>query len=166
MTHTMALRSVAIVLFSLLLCGQAAAQQKPALQVFTSGEWGFRAVFPGTPERGESTTARGHKSVEFVVETADKSAYLVMVTEFLRPLDDRVLGGARSGVLKGRKLLSEERISVGGFPGWEIKLQDGEHQLLVRVMIAGTRLYQAIFAAEKINDSAVDFVRSLVPLPQ
>ncbi len=166
MTHTIALRSFAIVFLSLLVCAQAIAQQRPQPQVFTSGEWGFRAVFPGTPERSESTTSRGHKSVEFVVESPDKSAYLVMVTEFSRPLDERVLGGARSGVLKGRKLLAEERITVSGFPGWEMQLQDGEHKLLVRVMVAGTRLYQAIFAAEKINDSAMDFVRSLVPLPQ
>lgn len=121
MTHTTVLRSVAIVLFSLLVCAQAAAQQQ-ALQVFTSGEWGFRAVFPGSPERSESVTARGNKSAEFVVEAADKSAYLVMVTEFSRPLDERVLGGARTGVLKGRKLLTEERIVVAGFPGWEMRL--------------------------------------------
>lgn len=166
MTYAMAFRSFAIVLLSLLAFGQAVAQQRAQPQVFTSGEWGFRAVFPGTPERSESTTSRGHKSVEYVVESADKSAYLVMVTEFSRPLDERVLGGARSGVLKGRKLITEERITVSGFPGWEIQLQDGEHKLLVRVMVAGTRLYQAIFAAEAINASAIDFVRSLVPLPQ
>jgi hypothetical protein len=144
-------------------------QQKPAeLQSFSSTEGGFSILLPGTPKYDATTvdSAVGPLVIHsYMVEDAGM-AYGVIYTDypdFVRDADpEDILDGGRDGAVAKIKgtLVSEDRITLGGYPGRDITITSGQMGVRTKICLADTRMYSAIVtgSADKISDPRIEEV--------
>ena len=130
----------------------------PGWSEFAAPGGKFRVTLPGTPQEIKHTAPSPAGPIEiriYAVERAGRASYLVSMNELPGGGAGNVEGGldgARSGMLAqvpGAKLESEKKITYRGFPGRELTIAlpaspqlPGGAKLVVRVLIAKSRLYQ------------------------
>ena len=128
-------------------------------QEFSSTEGNFAILMPGTPsyEKKNSTTVLGPIDMHmFTLNIKRDAAYLIMYSDYpeivTRAKPDDLLDGGRDGALantKGR-LISEQNMSLDGFPGREIVIEvPGKGLMKLRAFMVRRRLFQIIAVGTK-----------------
>ena len=152
----------------LLLSSGVVAQNPPApvkeynpnaWQEFTSAEGKFSVLFPGRPAHRDSTMESGIGKVtthRFELDT-DLAYYYVSYADIpsvgaLTPEQNKeMLDGTRDRAISGdNRLISEREISIGGVPGRELLVSNGDLALKSRFVVIEGRLYQLIFGTRSI----------------
>ena len=114
-----------------------------------------RFSMPGAPTYSSRPTGRDTRPVEQWDLETDTGAYFVAATT-ADQTEDALDNGVR-GAWKGRKLVSEKTISVKGFPGREIVVEDqSNRQITLRLLLVKTVLYQYGVRTMKGADNAPD----------
>lgn len=125
---------------------------------FSPPEGNFSVQFPGTPIAKETRTIdTATCTVVLHLFTYESGGWCYIAGYSDYPFFDKgvegVLDSARDGALHNpknpRKLLSEERLSLDGHPGRELRMENAQGVLRFRIFIAGTRLYQVGVATPK-----------------
>jgi hypothetical protein len=146
-------RIKALILSALLLLGCNAALAQTWSE-YRSAAGRYRVEMPGTPELSSDPIKVGDAQVPLYEATLDLNAVAYIVSYIDYPsavlanaTPDQALLAARDGAAKPHKLLADKAIMLGDSPGREyaIARTDGV-VLLVRSVLSGTRLYQALYA--------------------
>ncbi|MBY0459567.1 MAG: hypothetical protein K2V38_19780 [Gemmataceae bacterium] len=140
---------------------------------YTSQQYKFSAVFPGTPKETDQTTA-GVKVKMFAVESRNGMCG-VAVSDMPIPAGEPAdvtqgrLDGARDGAVRnvGGALKTSSPVTLGGHPGREFTAtitSPAAGFLRSRVYLVGTRMYQVVVVGtESYANSAecTNFLNSL-----
>ncbi len=127
-------------------------------KVFTSPDKTYEVDMPGIPQYEKKSS--GPVSVDTYSVSKGKSkfgAFTLLLPESERrgASEDQILNEARNGVSKG-KVLSEEKISYGVFPGRRFRIEyDADIICLVNIYLVGNRVYfiAAYMPSDKIDGS-------------
>jgi hypothetical protein len=131
-------------------------------QEFTSTDGNFAVLMPGSPtyEKKSQPTAMGPIDMHmFTIETR-QNAYIVMYSDYpemiLKAPADKVLDGGRDGAVANTKgkLVSDQSLSLDGFPGREFVIEiPGKGLMKLRAYLVRQRLFQvmAVGTEEKIE---------------
>jgi hypothetical protein len=150
-------------LLLLLLSGVAYAQ--PAWRELRSTEGRFAAKFPGTPQQMTKPmrTAMGNLTARlFLLEAKDQPFYAIAYVDYPKEKitgkkADELLDGARDSAVTnvGGKLAGEQKITLGGFPGRELRVEKirGDMILVCRLYLVDERLYQALVVMPRAKES-------------
>jgi hypothetical protein len=168
--RTAVLRSLASVT---LLLGWVASASADEWKEHTSTEGRYTAQFPGTPQQmaQRMDTKVGNLEAKVaMLSLPDNSAfYAVAFVDYpkealAKSKPDELLDGARNGAVekvKG-KLELEEKVTMNGFPGRELKISaPGDLKLTARIYMVKSRLYQIIVVAPKAKEIAGNTKRFL-----
>lgn len=119
---------------------------------FASAEGGFAVLFPGTPQETTLPLNTPSGAVTLRIYGADRpgqAMYFVSYADFpaavLRFDTNTLLDGVVNGAVRNVQgtLLSQQPISLGGFPGRETRVQaPGGKILRYRTFLVKQRLYQ------------------------
>jgi hypothetical protein len=127
----------------------------------TSQEGNFSALFPGKTE--EVTRNQLFLKVHGLACEMRNSAYSVLYIDYPQRLHisptAQFFEGARNGALgKGGKLLQERPISIEGYEGREIQVEQGSSKAFIidRYFLAGNRLYQVMVVVPSENQSSTN----------
>jgi hypothetical protein len=134
---------------------------------YKSAEGHYSVLFAGTPQQ---TTQRMDTKVGkldakvTMLAIKDDVFYAVAFVDY--PKDavatakpDDLLNGARDGAVTNVNgtLVSEEKITMGGYPGRELKISaPGDLSLSARIYLVKARLYQTIVVAHKAKENVGD----------
>jgi hypothetical protein len=138
---------VVAVFFLSLFNKPAGAGQPYHWRTVTSQDGRFTALFPGQPK------ARTRNELLFKLHAlafdSGRTEYLVGYMDYPPKLHVRptkqAYDGARNGALgKDGKLLEEKSITIGGFPGREIKVEKKGEFNVDRYFLDGNRMYQVM----------------------
>lgn len=143
----------------------AGCQQASDWQEYKSTEGRFSVLMPSVPEERKQTvnTPVGPIDQHVAILSPDKNtAYLASYADYpesatqgVKP--DQILDGSRDGSVANiqGKLLSELIITLGDYPGREIRVAfpDDIHTMRMRIYIVGSRLYQVGVLTTKENVS-------------
>jgi FimV-like protein len=141
---------------------------------FAPEEGRFSILVPRTPRKTTETTETQIGTIDthiFVVTHGDFT-YIMVYNDFPQRLinssDSRaMLNGARDGAVEslGGRLLSENSISINGFPGRELKVKVSEGPYTsvaqVRIYLVRNRLYQIYAIAPEARASSPDVKKFL-----
>jgi hypothetical protein len=126
---------------------------------FTSKEGAFSVLMPNKPTQAVEPieTELGKLDLHMSIGSIDDTeAFIVSYTDFPsfatdRDFINRILDGGRNQLLskKERKLLSETSITLDGFAGRELAIDEPGGQILSRIYWVGRRLYQLIAINQK-----------------
>lgn len=128
---------------------------------FSSQEGGFTVLMPGSPttdQRDIKTQAGAVPANLFYVVRPDEALYGVAYADLpkevsLNSLDiNQLLNSFASGFAQGSggRLVSQENIRLGDFPGREIRLQYSQGEIgRGRIFLANRRLYQVVVITSK-----------------
>lgn len=161
-----------LVIVSALLasCGGAGA---PEWKEFSPSGGDFSALMPGAPKETSSDIDTDVGAIKLHAYTLDTAgiAYSVQYCDYpisvLAAGADVIVEGAVEGMVEGGKytLVNKSTISLGEFPGREVKLHMSSGDLLIwnRVYLAGARMYQVMAVVSKADEtkSAPDVSRFL-----
>lgn len=119
-----------------------------------SAEGRFRVEMPGTPKiKADVIQLKGGEAAPIVQALAEVGgvAYLVTYMDYSQKSvgntpPQQTLIEVRDSAAKGAKLLSDRTLAVAGYSAREYLILDNDALLLIRSAMAGTRLYQVIFA--------------------
>lgn len=137
-----------------LVLAAPAVAQTPAWQVYRDEALGFSAEFPAAPTPDTRDLPVGDKTVQMhsVIAMADNAVYMVATVDYgtepesAKASLDAALSGMASSV--NGEVVSQQEMVVSGRPAREavIRVTDGagELRMKVRVISAGTRLYEAL----------------------
>ncbi len=121
----------------------AGCAQAPIAASFSPPGGGFSVQMPGAVE--EQT---GDNGTHMFLSGEDNNAYIVAYTDLNKSSEanaEELLDGARNGLLADgkRKLISEQKITVEGHPGRELRTitKSGFHTRF-KLIVKGKRLYQ------------------------
>ena len=145
---------------------QSAAVSQQQWKPFSSSEGGFSVLMPATPTQKRQTTDNTHVSLNANLFTASleegKISYSVSYTNFpdevaqLPPsflLDSLA---ARFTNDRNIKLINQQDISLGRYPGKEFKFEaPGEKLVKYRAYLVKQRLYQVISEIPKDRESVL-----------
>jgi serine/threonine-protein kinase len=150
-----------------------------AWQEFSSAEGSFAVLMPGTPsyEKQSNGTALGPIDMHmFTLNIKRDAAYVIMYSDYpeivTRANPDDLLDGGRNGALASSKgkLVSEQNMSLDGFPGREIVIEvPGEGLMRVRMFLVRQQLFQimAVGTKEKIDhEDTAKYLTSFRLLPK
>ncbi|MBI3722884.1 hypothetical protein HY251_02850 [bacterium] len=157
----MKLGSVALLGFGIFGAGLLANGQdkkddaaKTEWKEFKCEEGRFKVQYPGTPKETTQKikTAVGEVTLHtFMLEMPDGTAYATMYSDYPEESmtgkdPEALLDGARDGLTKNVKgtILKETKIKIGGNPGREFVVVNGQITILARVCAVKNRLYQAL----------------------
>jgi len=158
------MRPVPVIL--LVACAlSSTAWAEPVWRDTKSAEGRFSAKFPGTPQQATKPmrTALGNLQPRlFLLEAPGQPFYAVAYVDY--PKDriagkkpDELLDGARDSAVAniGGKLASEQKITLAGFPGRELRVEKirGDMILVCRLYLADERLYQALVVMPRAKES-------------
>ncbi len=145
-------------LFALFLL--AGCAQAPTGSSFAPPGGGFSVQMPGPVE--QQTDENG---THMFLTGVDNDAYIVAYTDLGQnpraneTNADEVLDGATRGLLADgkRKLISEQKITVEGHPGRDLRTitKSGFHTRF-KIIVKGSRLYQIGVVTPKDKDSTLD----------
>lgn len=143
-------------------------QANPPLQIaqsiwkqFSSSEGGFRLLMPGTPtqENKSVNTQVGALTIHmFIVPRQKEAIYAVAYADLPSNISptpseiNQLLTDVAYGISDGAggRLLSQQAISLGNFPGKEIRLQLAEGMIARgRIYLVNKRLYQVLVATNQ-----------------
>ncbi|MGB3695164.1 MAG: hypothetical protein WBG70_10625 [Spirulinaceae cyanobacterium] len=147
------------------------AQQPQPIQIaqsvwkpFSSVPGKFTVLFPGTPAQTQETVDTPLGTINlfgFSAERPNEAGYLVAYSDFpvnlaqsSIPIED-LLAGIMSGFITsiGGNVLSQNSISLNGFPGQEARIQLKDNFITrYRVFIVNERLYQLAVFTDKEQD--------------
>lgn len=133
-------------------------------EVIHSEKGGYSIWLPGKPRETETNAATG-THVTRQMQWQDKSTnlnYIASVADYgHRIFDDpeTALDNARDGGVRasGGELLSEKQITLGRYPGRELRISPGmsKNIIRVRIYIVGSRMYQLMAGGpERVIDGA------------
>lgn len=129
---------------------------------FTSDEWRCSALMPQQPTLSsqEAKAATGEKFTQYLARASDLDSLYALSYFDYTPSMAFSLDKGRDGMVSAVNgtLLSEEAISLGGYPGREIKVaaKSKEIDLLIRARFynVGNRVYVLQHMVTKASDSA------------
>lgn len=137
------------------LCAlELAACRRSDLQEFRSAEGGFTVRMPGVPNEQTrvANSPKGRIDIHvFVVENQKEGTYMIMYADYpeiivKQKTPDAILDEARDGTVAsaGGRLLAEEILSFGKWPGREmnVEIAGGRGKMRTRMCLAGRRIYQ------------------------
>jgi hypothetical protein len=117
-----------------------------------------RFSMPGPPTYSSRPTGRDTKPVEQWDLETDTAAYFVAATT--ADQTEGALDNGVRGAWKGRKLVSEKTITLKGYPGREIVVEDqSNRRITLRLLLVNTVLYQYGVRTVKGADNAPDRTR-------
>jgi hypothetical protein len=134
----------------LLGCNTALAQ---AWSEYRSEAGRYRIEMPGTPELSSVPIKVGDAQIPMYRAMVDLKTMTYLVTYIDYPSSlftnmtlSQALEKARDGSAKGHDLLTDKAITLGSNPGREYSIarKDG-FAVLMRTVMSGTRLYQAVY---------------------
>lgn len=142
-----------------------------AWQEFSSAEGNFAVLMPGTPsyeKNGQSTTLGPIDMHMFSLNIKRDAAYMIMYSDYpeivTRAKPDDLLDGGRNGALSNTKgkLVSEQNMSLDGFPGREIVIEvPGKGIMKLRAFLVRQRLFQVLAVGTKEKIEHEDTVKYL-----
>jgi hypothetical protein len=158
-------RGLPVLMFVLAAAAVAHAQQQ-WVEHRPAGA-GYRIEFPGQPtvESQEVKTAAGNVTVHVAKVDVSNVGFVALHNSYPKgavgnPKDALIRG--RDGALNkpGRKLRSEQNLSVGGAPAKRIIVDvDGGQVIIDLIVVSGDNLYQAITASPKGSENSPDVQR-------
>jgi hypothetical protein len=149
----------------------------PDWATFTSADKDFSILFPEPPKETDQKleTAIGNLVVKmYTSEASENEVYMLMTTDYPETSNissdadtsflSKLFRGAIDGGIQNLGdgvLMSEENISLSGFPGREFKISfmDGEGLVHGRVYLAGRRMYMIQIVGAKENASTWEVAR-------
>lgn len=128
---------------------------------YTSTEGRYSALVPQQPKLSsqDASASTGEKFTQFMAQATDSDSLYGFIYFDYPPDMDFSLDKARDGAVAAVKgtLLSEEAISLGGYPGRELKIaaKNSDLDLLIRARIydVGRRVYVLQHIFHKSSDS-------------
>ncbi len=141
-------------------------------ETFSSPIGGFSVLAPETPKEMKKTvnTAVGPVDAYFFIARQRTAAYTAGYSDYPSSMvrnsnPDEILDNSRDGAVANiqGKLLSELIITLGRYPGREIKVEtpDGKSTMRARIYLVNNRLYQLIVATTRENALSPDVTRFL-----
>jgi hypothetical protein len=135
--------------------GLGTAHAETAWQELKSPTCKSSIQFPGKPteQKQKVPSAAGElDATMYLFESAGGTgAFVLMCNDYPKDLvdkatSDKILAGARDGAAKQMegKVVSEKKLTLGGFPGLEVEIDTGEFRYTARLILAKTRLHQAV----------------------
>jgi hypothetical protein len=153
------------------LAGPAAAQAPAAWTDYRPLGGGFSVALPGTPKLQSQTvqTAAGPTVINMSLVERGDAAYVAMYNDFPAASIsgknvDGLLDAGRDGQSEGKKLLAERRITLSGRPARELLMEGSNYIFVSRIVMAGPRLIQIIYAGPRGTEASPDtrrFIDSL-----
>ena len=150
-----------IVIVVCLIVGFNFYQKQGKWKEFTSEEWAFSVMMPGTPSDviRKQPTVIGNIDIHNFIRQKGNAVYMVSVNSFPIVVSaqkiDYVLGGVGGDIekLTNGKVWSQTPIALGDFPGRDVKARDleigklltaltGKYYMNMRVYLANSKLYQ------------------------
>ncbi len=138
----------------------------PGAAEWVSDEGGFAAAFAAAPEIATRTaTAADGRALEARSHFSDAGGFAQSVTFAVFAPDDpaaadvdRLLDGARDGILQASRILRERKIELSGFPGREVHAESihGKYALRMRFYFARSRLYTITALLSKAGAEALE----------
>jgi hypothetical protein len=141
-----------------------------------AGDWqrlapagaGFSIMMPGTPQTADQTvqTQAGPLVMHMFGSEIGKTGYAVMYGDYKMQMDPKHgLDGVRDGEVGKGRLLGEENITAGGYPGRRILVAMADGNTMVsQFFLAGTKLYQIMYitpnAPREALQAAAPFMKS------
>jgi hypothetical protein len=132
----------------------------PEWKEFHSDEGKFSILMPGeeisdtTPDKSEMY--EGVESKKMYMSIHEKNVFMVGYADFKNDVtqipSSKLLDSALQAMLKdGKKLLSQQNINLGAYPGREIKLWDQKEGMTLtgRIFIVNQRLYMLLVAGNE-----------------
>ncbi|MDM9582474.1 MULTISPECIES: hypothetical protein [unclassified Nostoc] len=132
----------------------------PEWKKFSPDEGKFSILMPGeqisdmTPDNSEMH--EGVESTKMYLSTNETNVFMVSYADFNNDVtqipSSELLDSALQAMLKdGKKLLSQENITLGAYPGIEMKLWDEKEGIFMtgRVFIVNQRLYILFVGSDK-----------------
>lgn len=164
-----------IVLAIAVIVGLFYYQKQTAWREIVSSEGKFSVWMPGQPTEGmqKQATLIGDVDLHNLILEQYGRAYMASYTDFPDKMitpekEDDMLDGGRDGAVAKTQgtLVSETRISLGGNPGRELKIEAQSRKLIVHArvyLVNKKRLYQLLMFAPKdssTNEEASRFLDS------
>jgi hypothetical protein len=158
------MRIATLLLASLLwLAGPAAAQSPTAWSDYRPLGGGFSVALPGTPKLQSQTvqTAAGPTVINMSLVERGDTAFVAMYNDFPaasvagKPVEG-LLDAGRDGQAEGKKLLAERRIILSGRPARELVMEGANYIFVSRIVMAGPRLIQIIYAGPRGSEASPD----------
>jgi hypothetical protein len=156
------------------------AESESVWKPFSSPEGGFTVLFPGQPnaDKGNTNTAANSNNLQsFSVLRENEALYVVSYKDVVETLiqnsrnPNKVLASVVSGIEKGSKgkVLGENSISLGNFPGREIRIRLEKNIILLgRIYLVNKRVYQLFVVTNQeanLTKSIDGFFKSFQVLP-
>ncbi len=157
------------------------AEAESVWKPFSSPEGGFTVLFPGTPNTDKpntNTTADSNTLQSFSVLRENEALYVVSYRNMLEQViqnsrdPNKVLAAVVSRISQGSKgnLLNEKNITLGKFPGKEIRFQLEKNIFLRgKIYLVNQRLYQLFVVTNQeanLTKSIDGFFNSFQILPE
>ena len=157
-TKSLALAACLLLTFATLANG---FQLPPEWVKYTSVEGRYSVLLPKEPklDSQEATAATGEKFTQYMAQTNDSDSFYWLGYFDYTPSMTFSLDDARNGAIENVKgaLVSEEAISLGGYPGRELKVsaKNAGVDILMRVRFydVGRRVYILQHIFQKSTDS-------------
>lgn len=143
---------------------------------FTSEAGKFSVQMPGVPEeKTQPVNVAKLGNVNMFTYTLEQSdgAYMAAYNDypmglFAQVSPDKVLDGARDGAVgnvEGGKLVSEQKITIDGYPGRDIVAEGTKGSITfvikARIYLVNYRLYQCMAILQKDKSSSIDAAKFL-----
>ncbi|WP_414519805.1 hypothetical protein [Nostoc sp. PCC 9305] len=141
-------------------CSTEGIALEPEWKKFSPDEGKFSILMPGeeisdiTPDKSQKPD--GVESTKMYLSTNETNVFMVSYADFNNDVtqipSSELLDFAVQGILEdGKKLLSQENITLGAYPGIEIKLWDEKEGIFMtgRVFIVNQRLYILFVGSDK-----------------
>jgi hypothetical protein len=141
-------------------CSTEGIAPAPEWKIFSPDEGKSSILMPGeeisdvTPEK--SDIDKGVKSTKMYLSTNETNVFMIGYADFNNDVtqipSSELLDSALQAMLKdGKKLLSQENITLGAYPGREMKLWDEKEGIFMtgRVFIVNQRLYILFVGSDK-----------------
>lgn len=151
---------LAILLFVILFLFGCGEKKQDTWIEHISDKGRFSVSMPGTPQKDIKNISSSFGILKMYTFAFEKPniAYVVVYTDYPRSVVDNkdpeiMLDGARNGAMQnaGGRLLNEEFIEFGEYPGRELKFEVKGGRGLGRavILLADTRLYQVMAIGAK-----------------
>ncbi|MDZ8184544.1 MAG: hypothetical protein RMX96_06815 [Nostoc sp. ChiSLP02] len=147
-------------------CSSEGIAPAPEWKKFSPDDGQFSILMPGedisdiTPDKSEMDD--GVESTKMYLSTNETNVFMVSYADFKNDVTQisstELLDSALQGMLKdGKKLLSQQNINLGAYPGIEMNLWDEKEGIFLtgRILIANQRLYMLFVGSDK-NPQARD----------
>lgn len=157
-------------------CFFASGCGKAEWKDFKSEAGKFSVQLPGVPEeKTQPVNVAKLGNVNMFTYTLEQSdgAYMAAYNDypaglFAQVSTDKVLDGARDGAvgnMQGGKLISEQKIAIGNYPGRDIVAEGAQGNMTfvvkARVYLVNYRLYQVMAIMPKDKSSSIDAAKFL-----